>query len=93
MHAKLSFPSSTKTLEGRLRRESSFVRKSHWIPAFAGTTNYFFFWIIFLTGCSLPKTNFSQYHGFAEYYAAHPPRAVLPKTQALPFIPAIGSQP
>ena len=31
-----------------------------------------------LAGCSLPKGNFSQYPGFAEYYAAHPPVAALP---------------
>ena len=31
-----------------------------------------------LAGCSLPKTNFSQYPGFAEYYAAHPPTTTRP---------------
>lgn len=37
--------------------------------------------LLALNGCSLSKTNFSQYPGFAEYYAAHPPRDELPSPQ------------
>ena len=33
---------------------------------------------LFIAGCSHPKTNFSQYPGFAEYYAAHAPLDVTP---------------
>ena len=29
-------------------------------------------------GCSVAQTNFSQYPGFAAYFAAHPPRDTLP---------------
>ncbi len=73
MHTMSSFPR---------KRESSVVRKSHWIPAFAGTT-YFLVVVCVsaLTGCSLPKTNFSRYPGFAEYYAAHPPGNTLPSAE------------
>ena len=73
MHPILSFPR---------KRESSVVRKSRWIPAFAGTT-YFLAIVCLsaLTGCSLAKTNFSLYPGFAEYYAAYPPRNTLPSAE------------
>ena len=70
------------------RRESSVVRKSRDIHAFAGTRGgrrgtYFFMFVCALatTGCSLPKANFSQYPGFAEFYAAHPPRDTLPSAE------------
>lgn len=36
--------------------------------------------LVLVTGCSLPQTNFSQYPGFAQYFAAHPPRDALPDT-------------
>ena len=87
MYAILLYPPATKTLEGRLRRVSGValghrvVGKRHWIPAFAATPYFLLVCLSALAGCSLPKTNFSQYPGFAEYYAANPPREALPSEQ------------
>ncbi len=54
-----------------------------WIPVFTGMTSrlYSCLLVLFVAGCSLPKTNFSQYPGFAEYYTAHPPRDTLPSAE------------
>jgi hypothetical protein len=55
---------SKKSLDPRVRRDDILI--------------ILFVCLAALAGCSLPKTNFSQYPGFAEYYSAHPPRDVLP---------------
>jgi hypothetical protein len=34
--------------------------------------------LLLVTGCSAPPTNFSQYPGFAQFYATHPPRSTPP---------------